>query len=50
MMSSKEILKLYHEEIGLAPQEIISRIKERFFLDEETAKKYVESILGLQSA
>lgn len=46
----KGVIKLYHEEIGLAPQEIISRIKERFFLDEETAKKYVESILGLQSA
>lgn len=44
----KGMIKLYHEEIGLAPQEIIIRIMGRFFFDEVTVKKYVESTLGGQ--
>ena len=43
-------IKLYHEEMGLAPQEIITRIMDRFSLDEETARTYVETTLGLQPA
>ena len=46
----KGMIKLYHEEMGLAPQEIITRIMDRFSLDEETARTYVESTLGLQPA
>ena len=46
----KGVIKLYHEEMGLAPQEIIIKIMERFFLDEETARNFVESTLGLQPA
>ena len=46
----KGMIKLYHEEMGQAPQEIIIRIMGRFSLDEETAKKYVESTLELQPA
>lgn len=43
-------IQLYHEEIGLAPQEIVSRIMSRFSLDEKTAQEYVENTLGLQPA
>ena len=46
----KGMIKLYHEEMGLAPQEIIIKIMERFSLDEETARTFVESTLGLQPA
>ena len=46
----KGMIKLYHEEMGLDSQEIIIRIIGRFSLDEETAKKYVESTLELQLA
>jgi hypothetical protein len=46
----KGTIKLYHEEMGLAPQEIIIRIMKRFSLDEETARTYVETTLGLQPA
>lgn len=46
----KGAIKLYHEEMGLAPQEIIIRIMKRFSLDEETARTYVETTLGLQPA
>jgi hypothetical protein len=42
------VIQLYHEEMGLAPQEIVVRIMSRFSLDEETAQKYVENTLGLQ--
>lgn len=44
----KGAIKLYYEEIGLTPQEIIIRIMKRFSLDEETSREYVESTLGLQ--
>ena len=46
----KGTIKLYHEEMGLAPQEIIIRIMKRFSLDEETARTYVETTLDLQPA
>ena len=42
------VIQLYHEEMGLAPQEIVNKIMSRFSLDEETAQKYVENTLGLQ--
>ena len=42
----KGTIKLYHEEMGLAPQEIIIRIMKRFSLDEETARTYVETTLA----
>ena len=44
----KGAIKLYYEEIGLTPQEIIIRIMKRFSLDEETSREYVENTLGLQ--
>ena len=46
----KGMIKLYHEEMGLAPQEITIKIMKRFSLDEETARNFVESTLGLQPA
>lgn len=42
------VIQLYHEELGLTPQEIVNKIMSRFSLDEETAQKYVENTLGLQ--
>ena len=41
-------IQLYHEEMGLDPQEIVYRIMKRFSLDKEAAQKYVEITLGLQ--
>ena len=46
----KGMIKFYHEEMGLAPQEITIKIMKRFSLDEETARNFVESTLGLQPA
>ena len=43
-------IQLYHEEMGLDPQEIVYRIMKRFSLDKEAAQKYVEITLGLQPA
>ena len=42
----KGMIKLYHEEMGLAPQEITIKIMKRCSLDEETARNFVESTLG----
>ena len=42
------VIQLYHEEMGLDPQEIVYRIMKRFSLDKEAAQKYVEITLGLQ--
>ena len=42
----KGMIKFYHEEMGLAPQEITIKIMKRFSLDEETARNFVESTLG----
>ena len=42
----KGMIKFYHEEMGLAPQEIIIKIMKRCSLDEETARNFVESTLG----
>ena len=42
----KGMIKFYHEEMGLAPQEITIKIMKRCSLDEETARKFVESTLG----
>ena len=46
----KGMIKFYHEEMGLAPQEITIKIMKRCSLDEETARNFVESTLGLQPA
>ena len=40
-------IKLYHDELGLVPEEIVSRIAVRFSLREDAAKKYVEETLHL---
>ena len=40
-------IKLYHDELGLVPEEIVSRIAARFSLREDAAKKYVEETLHL---
>lgn len=45
----KGAIKLYYEEIGLTPQEIIKKTMERFSLDEKTSREYVENTLGLQT-
>ena len=42
----KGMIKFYHEEMGLAPQEITIKIMKRCSLDEETARNFVESTLG----
>ena len=42
----KGMIKFYHEEMGLAPQEITIKIMKRCSLDEETARTFVESTLG----
>ena len=42
----KGMIKFYHEEKGLAPQEITIKIMKRCSLDEETARNFVESTLG----
>ena len=40
-------IKLYRDELGLVPEEIVSRIAARFSLREDTAEKYVEETLRL---
>ena len=40
-------IKLYRDELGLVPEEIVSRIAARFSLREDAAKKYVEETLHL---
>ena len=42
----KGMIKFYHEEMGLAPQEITIKIMKRCSLDEQTARNFVESTLG----
>lgn len=46
----KGVIRLYHDEMGLAPADIINRIVVRFSLKKEEAEKYVEETLGLQHA
>lgn len=41
-------VKLYRDELGLMPEEIISRLTDRFSLEKDVAEKYVEEALGLQ--
>jgi hypothetical protein len=41
-------IKLYDDEMGMSPSEIIPRIMDRFSLTRESAEQYVESTLNLQ--
>ena len=41
-------IKLYREEMGLMPTEIIKKIMIRFDLKKKDAERYVEETLGLQ--
>ena len=40
-------IKLYHDELSLVPEEIVSRIAVRFSLREDIAEQYVEDTLHL---
>ena len=44
------VIKFCHDEMNLAPAEIIRKIMVRFHLNQEEAEKYVEETLGLQLA
>lgn len=46
----KGAIKLYHDEMNLKPEDIITRIVVRFGLKNDEAKKYVREVLGLQPA
>ena len=41
-----EAIRLYHEEMELAPSVIVEKVIARFSLDRESAEKYVEEVLG----
>ena len=40
-------IKLYNDELGLIPEEIVSRIAERFSLEKNVAERYVGETLHL---
>ena len=40
-------IKLYNDELGLIPEEIVSRIAERFSLEKNVAERYVGETLPL---
>ena len=40
-------IKLYNDELGLSPEEIVSRIAERFSLEKNVAERYVGETLHL---
>ena len=42
-------IKLYHDELGLIPEEIVNRIAVRFSLEKDVAERYVGEILSLSS-
>ena len=45
----KGFIRLYSEELHLRSGDIARRIMQRFSLDSNTAEKYVEETLGLQT-
>ena len=44
----QEAVKLYNEEMGLSPLQIMKKIMDRFGLSEDDAKSYVEDTLGVK--
>ena len=44
----QEAVKLYNEELGLTPLQIMRKIMDRFGLSEDDAKSYVENTLGMK--
>ena len=44
----QEAVKLYNEEMGLSPLQIMKKIMDRFDLNEDDAKSYVEDTLGVK--
>ena len=44
----QEAVKLYNEEMGLSPLQIMRKIMDRFDLNEDDAKSYVEKTLGVK--
>ena len=44
----QEAVKLYNEEMGLSPLQILKKIMDRFDLNEDDAKSYVEDTLGVK--
>ena len=44
----QEAVKLYNEEMGLSPLQIMKKIMDRFDLGEDDAKSYVEDTLGVK--
>ena len=44
----QEAVKLYNEEMGLSPLQIMKKIMDRFDLNEDDAKSYVENTLGVK--
>ena len=40
------VIKLYQDELHLAPAEIVIKIMDRFGLERDAAEKYVEKTLG----
>ena len=44
----QEAVKLYNEEMGLSPLQIMRKIMDRFGLREDDAKSYVEDTLGVK--
>ena len=44
----QEAVRLYNEELGLTPLQIMKKIMDRFGLSEDDAKSYVEKTLGVR--
>ena len=44
----QEAVRLYNEEMGLSPLQIMKKIMDRFDLNEDDAKSYVEDTLGVK--
>ena len=44
----QEAVRLYNEELGLTPLQIMKKIMDRFGLSEDDAKTYVEKTLGVR--
>ena len=44
----QEAVRLYNEEMGLTPLQIMRKIMDRFDLSEDDAKSYVENTLGVK--